>query len=89
MPPTIADMTRKQLPIGVQSFAKIRADDAFYYVDKTPIAVQLVAQGSYYFLSRPRRFGLEPKPDALCSSDLRRPLLLQFGSTNTPPLPAP
>ncbi len=49
-------MTRKKLPIGIQTFAKIREDDC-YYVDKTGIAVDLVLQGSYYFLSRPRRFG--------------------------------
>ncbi|HQQ70251.1 MAG TPA: ATP-binding protein [Alicycliphilus sp.] len=50
-------MTRKQLPIGVQTFAKIRESDAFYYVDKTRLALQLIAQGSHFFLSRPRRFG--------------------------------
>ena len=50
-------MTRKQLPIGVQTFAKIRENDAFYYVDKTRLALQLIAQGSHFFLSRPRRFG--------------------------------
>ncbi|MBF2052268.1 MAG: AAA family ATPase [Candidatus Sericytochromatia bacterium] len=50
-------MQRKKLPIGIQSFAKIRQDGAYYYVDKTPFALQLINQGSYYFLSRPRRFG--------------------------------
>ncbi len=50
-------MIRKQLPIGVQTFAKIRENDAFYYVDKTRLALQLIAQGSQFFLSRPRRFG--------------------------------
>ncbi|UHJ64383.1 ATP-binding protein [Melaminivora jejuensis] len=49
-------MARKQLPIGIQTLAKIRAKDC-YYVDKTPIALRLIAQGSYFFLSRPRRFG--------------------------------
>ncbi len=49
-------MTRKKLPIGVQTFAKIRGDD-YYYVDKTPYALKLIEEGSYYFLSRPRRFG--------------------------------
>ena len=53
----MARMTRKQLPIGVQTFAKIRENDAFYYVDKTRLALQLIAQGSHFFLSRPRRFG--------------------------------
>ncbi len=50
-------MQRKKLPIGIQTFAKIRQDGAYYYVDKTPFALQLIDQGSHYFLSRPRRFG--------------------------------
>jgi len=49
-------MNRKKLPIGIQTFAKIREEDT-YYVDKTGMAVDLVENGSYYFLSRPRRFG--------------------------------
>ena len=49
-------MTRKKLPIGIQTFAKIREDD-YYYVDKTPFALRLIAEGTHYFLSRPRRFG--------------------------------
>ena len=50
-------MRRKKLPIGIQTFAQIREDDAYYYVDKTPLAFKLATQGKYYFLSRPRRFG--------------------------------
>jgi len=46
----------KKLPIGIQTFAKIR-EDSHYYVDKTGFALQLVEDGSHYFLSRPRRFG--------------------------------
>ena len=49
-------MTRRKLPIGVQTFREIREDDA-YYVDKTGFALRLIAQGKTYFLSRPRRFG--------------------------------
>jgi hypothetical protein len=49
-------MMRKKLPIGIQTFAKIRGDD-YYYVDKTPYALRLIESGSHYFLSRPRRFG--------------------------------
>ncbi|MDP3875608.1 MAG: ATP-binding protein [Methylobacter sp.] len=49
-------MHRKKLPIGIQTFAKIREDD-HYYVDKTQLIAQLIADGSHYFLSRPRRFG--------------------------------
>ncbi|PIQ54003.1 MAG: hypothetical protein COW02_05745 [Comamonadaceae bacterium CG12_big_fil_rev_8_21_14_0_65_59_15] len=49
-------MKRKKLPIGIQTFAKMREAD-YYYVDKTGFAVDLVDGGSHYFLSRPRRFG--------------------------------
>ncbi|MCA1916262.1 ATP-binding protein [Methanospirillum hungatei] len=44
------------LPIGIQSFEKIRSE-GYYYVDKTPYIAELAQKGSYYFLSRPRRFG--------------------------------
>ena len=50
------ELPRKKLPIGIQSFAKLREEDC-YYVDKTGLALQLIDEGSYYFLSRPRRFG--------------------------------
>ncbi len=47
----------KKLPIGIQSFVKMRKDN-FYYVDKTSMVAELVNKGGgYYFLSRPRRFG--------------------------------
>lgn len=49
-------MSRKKLPIGIQTFREIR-EEGYYYVDKTGIARQLVEEGKYYFLSRPRRFG--------------------------------
>ena len=49
-------MIRKKLPIGIQTFAKLREDDC-YYVDKTGFALQLIQSGTHYFLSRPRRFG--------------------------------
>lgn len=48
--------THKKLPIGVQTFRTI-IEGGFYYVDKTALACQLIEEGSYYFLSRPRRFG--------------------------------
>ncbi|MEY4980618.1 MAG: hypothetical protein RLZZ352_2888, partial [Pseudomonadota bacterium] len=50
-------LPRRKLPIGIQTFAKLREDDAHYYVDKTAYALQLIEQGNCYFLSRPRRFG--------------------------------
>jgi len=46
----------KKLPIGIQTFSKIRGDD-YVYIDKTAIALQLIQNGEYYFFSRPRRFG--------------------------------
>ena len=49
-------MTRKKLPIGIQTFREIR-ESVCYYVDKTPYALKLFEQGKYFFLSRPRRFG--------------------------------
>jgi hypothetical protein len=52
----IPAMHRRKLPIGIQTFRKIREDD-YYYVDKTALALRLVEEGSHYFLSRPRRFG--------------------------------
>ncbi len=48
--------SRKRFPIGVQTFRGVRERDS-YYVDKTPIMRDLIDQGSFYFLSRPRRFG--------------------------------
>ncbi|MBO6291671.1 MAG: AAA family ATPase, partial [Selenomonas sp.] len=47
---------RRRLPIGVQSFAKLR-EGGFLYVDKTRYIYKLVQESSQYFLSRPRRFG--------------------------------
>jgi hypothetical protein len=49
-------MTRKKLPIGIQTFREIR-QEGYYYVDKTAFAQRLAAEGKTYFLSRPRRFG--------------------------------
>ena len=43
-------------PIGIQNFEKIRKD-GYVYVDKTASIHRLVTTGTYYFLSRPRRFG--------------------------------
>ena len=43
-------------PIGVQNFEKIRKE-GYVYVDKTALIHRLVKLGTYYFLSRPRRFG--------------------------------
>ena len=49
-------MQKRKLPIGIQTFRKIREDD-YYYVDKSAYLAQLNDEGTHYFLSRPRRFG--------------------------------
>ena len=49
-------MSKRRLPIGIQTFRKIRAEDC-YYVDKTAYIRRLLDGGTHYFLSRPRRFG--------------------------------
>ena len=46
----------KKLPTGIHTFSKLIRGDHLY-VDKTEIAFELINKGSYYFLSRPRRFG--------------------------------
>lgn len=48
-------MARK-LPIGIQSFEKLRGD-GFVYVDKSAYVYKLAQSGLPYFLNRPRRFG--------------------------------
>ena len=47
---------RRLLPIGVQSFEKLRMNHCVY-VDKTQYIYTLVHDVSQFFLSRPRRFG--------------------------------
>ncbi len=48
----------KNLPIGIQTFHEIRdPKENYIYIDKTDLAHQLINNGKYYFLSRPRRFG--------------------------------
>ena len=49
-------MARRRLPIGIQTFRKLREQDC-YYVDKTHFVERLLDEGTHYFLSRPRRFG--------------------------------
>ena len=46
----------RKLPIGIQSFEDLRANN-YLYVDKTEFVYNLVHTGKVYFLSRPRRFG--------------------------------
>ena len=49
-------MQLQTLPIGEQSFEKMRREDRLY-VDKTEYVYRMAKKGTYYFLSRPRRFG--------------------------------
>ena len=49
-------MTRRRLPIGLQTFRELREEDC-YYVDKTGFIARLLDEGKHYSLSRPRRFG--------------------------------
>ena len=60
----IHTMTHRKLPIGIQSFRRIREQDC-YYVDKTPLVQRLIGNGDFYFLSRPRRFGKSLLVDTL------------------------
>ena len=49
-------MTRRRLPIGIQTFREVR-EQGCYYVDKTGYIERMLDEGKHYFLSRPRRFG--------------------------------
>ena len=49
---------KRKYPVGIQSFEKIRMD-GYVYVDKTPLIYKMITEGVPYFLSRPRRFGLD------------------------------
>ena len=46
----------KRLPVGIQTFEKIRENDMLY-IDKTEYIWNMINLGKYIFLSRPRRFG--------------------------------
>ena len=48
---------KKKLPIGIENFAKLQAED-FYYVDKTMLIKELLDNWAEVNLfTRPRRFG--------------------------------
>ena len=47
---------KKRLPVGNTIFAEMRTE-GYYYVDKTPLIVDLLQNSKFVFLSRPRRFG--------------------------------
>ena len=55
----------RRLPVGIQSFEKIR-EQGYLYVDKTDIIWQLANRNkTYNYLSRPRRFGKSVLVDTL------------------------
>ena len=50
-------MINKKLPVGIEFFDEMRRED-FYYVDKTGLIVDLLANwGKVNLFTRPRRFG--------------------------------
>ena len=52
----IMDGILRKLPIGIQTFEKLREGD-YLYVDKTALVWRIASTETPYFLSRPRRFG--------------------------------
>lgn len=48
--------TASKMPIGIQSFEKLRKEN-YLYVDKTALVYRIASAGNPCFLSRPRRFG--------------------------------
>ena len=61
----MANNEYRKLPIGIQSFNKIREEN-YLYVDKTDIIWDLANKGlKYNYLSRPRRFGKSVLIDTL------------------------
>lgn len=51
------NVNKKKLPVGIESFEKIRTQD-FYYVDKTVMIRDLIQRwGEVNLFTRPRRFG--------------------------------
>lgn len=56
---------KKKLPVGIESFREIRAED-FYYVDKTGMIRDLLGHwGKVNLFTRPRRFGKSLNMDML------------------------
>ena len=61
----MAYINNRRLPVGIQSFKKIR-EDKYLYIDKSDIIWQLANNGTQYnYLSRPRRFGKSVLVDTL------------------------
>ena len=61
----MVEINDRKLPVGIQSFEKIRKE-GYLYVDKTDIIWQLANRNkTYNYLSRPRRFGKSVLIDTL------------------------
>ena len=61
----MVEIKDRNLPVGIQSFEKIRKE-GYLYVDKTDIIWQLANRNkTYNYLSRPRRFGKSVLVDTL------------------------
>ena len=61
----MTETRNRRLPVGIQSFEKIRKD-GYLYVDKTDIIWHLAnTDNTYNYLSRPRRFGKSLLVDTL------------------------
>ena len=61
----MAKLNGRRLPVGIQSFQKIRKE-GYLYVDKTDIIWDMVNNGDQFvYLSRPRRFGKSVLVDTL------------------------
>ena len=61
----MAETRNRRLPVGIQSFEKIRKD-GYLYVDKTDIIWRLAnTDNTHNYLSRPRRFGKSLLVDTL------------------------
>ena len=61
----MVEINDRRLPVGIQSFEKIR-EGGYLYVDKTDIIWQLANRDkTYNYLSRPRRFGKSVLVDTL------------------------
>ena len=61
----MTETNNRRLPVGIQSFEKIRKEK-YLYVDKTDLIWKLANNGkTYNYLSRPRRFGKSVLVDTL------------------------
>ena len=61
----MTETNNRRLPVGIQSFEKIRKEQ-YLYVDKTDLIWELANNGkTYNYLSRPRRFGKSVLVDTL------------------------